>query len=160
MNTHDHNVKNYTSSVPVETTIARIEAKLAAIGALGIMKLYSPQKQVAALVFNIEWGEGAAKRPYTIRLPARVESCYQAMLKQHTLHHSRMHEGTKQTLREQATRTAWRVLQEWLEVQISLILIDQAEFLELFMSFIWDGKKTYFEYAKEQQFKMLPAPRE
>jgi hypothetical protein len=154
----DINIKNYTSGIASETTIARIEAKLAAIGAAEIAKLYSPDRKVSALVFNIDWNKDG--KPCAIKLPARVEDCYQAMLKHHLQHHARMREETKRTLREQATRTAWRLIQEWLDVQVSLIAMKQAEPLEIFMGFVWDGKQTYFEFAREQKFKMLPAPRD
>jgi hypothetical protein len=38
------NIKNYTSGIAVESTISRIEAKLAAAGASGITKLYGPER--------------------------------------------------------------------------------------------------------------------
>lgn len=146
------NIKNYTSSVPSETSIARIEAKLAACGASGIMKLYGPDKQVSALVFHIEVSGG---KSISIKVPANAEQCYQAMWRLLCLAHGRPREETKQTVREQAHRTAWKLVQDWVDVRVSMIVMKQVEFIEVFLPYVWDGKQTYFEAIKGGGFKAL-----
>lgn len=147
------NLKNYTSDVPTETTVARIEQRLAAAGASGIMKLYGPDKRIVSLCFHFELVGG---KQFQIKVPANAEACYQTMLKEHVLHHPKMLSTTKETIREQANRTAWKLVQDWIDVQISMIVMKQAEFLEVFMPYIWDGKQTYFEAVKGGGFKALP----
>jgi hypothetical protein len=67
------NLKNYTSSVPVETTIARIEQYLIGTGLVsGIGKEYK-DKVTVGVVFQIEYEAG--KFPLTIRLSAKVNEC-------------------------------------------------------------------------------------
>lgn len=151
------NIKNYTSGIASETSVSRIESKLAACGASGIMKLYGPDKKISAIVFEIPMRE---KAPIRIKIPANVETCFQAMWKQHCLSHSRPRENTKATIREQANRTAWKLVQDWVEVQISMIVMQQAEFLEVFLPYIWDGRQTYFESIRAGGFKALPAPKD
>lgn len=146
------NIKNYTSGVPVERTIANIESRLAEIGATGIMKFYGADRKVSAIVFNMP--EGA--RQHAVRVPANVHACFEAMWKQHCREHSRPREDTKARVAEQAMRTAWRLMQDWIEVQVSMILMRQADPLEVFLPYVWDGKQTYFEYLKSGQFKALP----
>jgi hypothetical protein len=91
-------IKNYTSGVNAESTIARIEARLAAAGASGVTKTYNDHKEVAALIFEIQLGE----RNWRMRVPANVDACFEAMWKEHTLHHAKARDGTKERLREGA----------------------------------------------------------
>lgn len=145
------NIKNYTSGISIETTVSRIEAKLAAVGAAGIMKLYGPDKKISALIFNMPVGD----RSYAIRVPANVEACFEAMWCQYLKEHSRPREGTKDAIKDQASRTAWKLVQDWIEVQVSMIFMKQAEPLEVFLPYVWDGKQTYFGAIKGSGFKML-----
>ena len=151
-------IKNYTSSINVEQMISRIEIKLAAAGASGIMKLYGPDKQVSAIVFSIDipGPVTGTSRSVSVKLPANVEACYQAMWKEHVKHHSRWRESTKDTIRDQARRTAWKLVQEWIDIQISMIVMNQAEFLQVFLPYVWDGQQTVFEQIKGGGFKALP----
>lgn len=144
-------IKNYTSGIAAETTIARIEFKLSAVGATGIMKLYGPDKKVSALIFQMPNGS----RSHAIKVPANVHSCYEAMWKNHCQTHARPREETKSVIREQAHRTAWKLVQDWIEVQVSMIVMQQAEPLEVFLPYVWDGKQTYFESVKTGGFKQL-----
>ena len=145
-------IKNYTSSIPVETTVARIEQKLAAAGANGIMKLFDPKGRISSMSFRIELG-GAT---YAFRLPCNAQSCFDAMWKDYCIRVFRPREETKATLMDQAQRTAWKLIQDWVEVQVSMIVMKQAEFREVFMPYLWDGKITYFEHVKAGGFKALP----
>jgi hypothetical protein len=147
------NIKNYTSSVPAEHTISQIESKLAASGASGIMKLYNPAGRVSSLVFKTELGG----KSYTIRVPANIQKCFDALWKDYCKRVSRPKESTKGTIMAQAERTAWRIVQEWIEIQLSMIYMNQAQFLEVFMPYVFDGKQTFFEYQAANQFKALPA---
>lgn len=145
-------IKNYTSGIAAETTISRIEFKLASVGATGIMKLYGPDRKVSALIFNMPNGN----RSYAIRVPANVHACYEAMWKTHCQTHARPREETKATIMEQAHRTAWKLVQDWIEVQVSMIIMQQAKPLEVFLPYVWDGKQTYFEAVQNGGFKALP----
>jgi hypothetical protein len=146
------NIKNYTSGVASETSIARIESKLAAVGASGIMKLYGPDKRVSAIIFQMPNGS----RNHAIRVPANVENCYQALWKDYCLRVSRPRDDTKSTIRDQAERTAWKLVQDWIDVQVSMIVMKQADALEVFLPYVWDGRQTYFESMKGGGFKQLP----
>jgi hypothetical protein len=60
----------------------------------------------------------------------------------------------------QANRTAWKLWQDWLEVQMSLIEMEQAEFVQIFLPYFWDGRRSYYDMVKEGGFKMLPEAKE
>lgn len=146
------NIKNYTSGISAELTISRIETRLAAAGATGIMKMYDPKGRVDALLFIIELGG----KKWSIRVPANVQACFETMWKQHCLSHRAPRESTKGTIYDQAHRTAWKLVQDWVDVQISMIVMKQAEFIEVFMPYVWNGQETYYQSLKSSGFKALP----
>jgi hypothetical protein len=140
-------LKNYTSGVAVSKTIARIEEVLAEIGAKAIGKNYENGK-VVSITFQLSI-EG---RDHLIRLPANPEAVYRTLRNDV----KRPHQGTLDRIREQADKTAWKIQQDWLEVELSLIKLNQKEPLQAFLSYLWDGKQTYFEALKNGGFKQLP----
>lgn len=144
------NLKNYTSSVPAHQTISYIEAYLASAGVSGISKQYE-NGQPAAIFFHID----LAPQRFTVRLPARIAEVQEYLWAEYCSC-TRRPRKEKDDFLEQATRTAWKIQQDWVQVQISLIKLKQAEFLEVFMGFLWDGKKSYFQRLEAAQFKQLP----
>ena len=61
-------------------------------------------------------------------------------------------------LMEQAERTAWKFLADWVDIQLGLVELGQGEFLEVFLPYVYDPAKqqTFFERIKESGYKMLP----
>ena len=146
------NIKNYTSSVPVERTISRTEQVLAEAGATGIIKDYAEGKLIA-LSFKVALPTG---REVSIRLPANHTSVYQTMKKEIL----RPRRGTLDKLQDQAMRTSWKLMQDWVEVQISLIKMHQVDFMQVFLPYAWDGRRTFYAALKEQNYLALPAASE
>lgn len=144
------NLKNYTSTKPVDQTLSYIETYLASAGVTGISKQFENGVPVA-LFFHIE----LAPNRFTIRLPARV-SDVQEYLWQEYCTATRRPRKTKEDFADQAARTAWKIQQDWVQVQMSLIKLKQADFLEVFMGFLWDGKKSYYQSLSDTKFKALP----
>lgn len=143
-------LKNYTSDVPISRTIARIEEKLAESGAEGIMKEYDSGRLIA-LSFRVTIP--ANQQKVSVRLPANVDAVYEALA--HEVRRPR--DGTLARVREQAERTAWKLMQDWVEVQLSLIAMQQAEFLQVFLPYVLVGQRTIYDRAKADGFRfMLP----
>ncbi len=138
------NLKNYTSSVPVFRTINNIEQSIASFGATHIAKEYGPNGIVTAVQFMI-LRDG---KSHIIKLPANPDAVFLVMRKQFP---SR---GIQQ-LKEQSQRTAWKLMQDWVEVQLSLIQTNQVDALQVFLPYVWDGQQTYYEYLKGGNFKQL-----
>jgi hypothetical protein len=142
-------MKNYTSTVPVERTISKIEQILARAGSLSVHKEYHDGK-VSALSFRLPISEN---KDVTIRLPADVPAVERVLL-------SVVKKPRKETIKrisEQAARTAWKIMLDWIEVQISMIEMHQVEALQVFLPYVWDGNKTLYAAFREGGFKMLPA---
>ena len=143
------NLKNYTSNVPVDRTVAKIELRLAEAGADGVMKEYAAG-QLRALSFRVTLPDDGKK--IAVRLPANVDGVYAAMAKEV----KRPHAGTMERIRDQAGRTAWKLMQDWCEVQLSLIAMQQAEFRQVFLAYIiTNGNQTFFERLKKDDFLAL-----
>lgn len=143
-------MKNYTSEVPVEKTVVRIEELLVRSGASNIMKEYAGGR-VVGVSFAIPHPSGGK---VAVRLPANTDGVYEVLRKQV----KRPNPQTQQRLQEQSKRTAWKLMQDWVEVQLSLIEMHQAEALEVFMPYIWNGQRSFYATLKETGFKALPAP--
>lgn len=86
-----------------------------------------------------------------IRLPANADAVRAVMMKKVI----RLRPSTVNRIQEQADRTAWKLMQDWVEVQLSLIKLNQAEFLQVFLPYIWDGNRTFFTALKDNGFKHL-----
>lgn len=141
-------IKNYTSQVTVEKSIQKIENRLIACGANIVTKTANMGKiNGISFVMNVNGSD------IPFRLPARINNVEKKLLSLM----SRPRTGTKKRILEQAERTAWKLLADWIDVQMSLIELDQAEFAEVFMPYMYDYKKeqTLFERIKSDGFKLL-----
>jgi hypothetical protein len=156
-------LKNYTSDVPVSQTIDRIEKVLIKCGVNGIMKEYGDKGQVTALTFQIVLGDA---KPWTIRMPANVQKAWDALWLNYadgdklTPDGMKLQWGSRKRMqkadfRDQAERTAWRIVQDWIEVQMSMVQMQQADFREVFLPYLWDGKRTYYHSLQESGFAGL-----
>lgn len=142
-------IKNYTSTVPMVNSIARIEHRLVQGGVTIISKDYEDSKP-KGMIFQIS-NNGM---PMTFKLPAKADKVFEWMRKR------RSKPPTKAQivgLKAQADRTAWKILSDWIDIQISLIELDQAEAIEIFLPYAYDGNtdQTFFEKLKESNFKLL-----
>jgi hypothetical protein len=157
-------LKNYTSNVPMSQTIYRIEQVLIKCGVSGVMKEYGPAGDVLAISFKIDLENG---KPWMIRLPANTKKATDALWLHYANGDSLTSDGqklsydcgkkkkTRADFVEQGQRTAWKIVQDWVEVQMSMIQMQQADFREVFLPYVWDGKRSYFQALQESGFKAL-----
>lgn len=144
------NIKNYTSSVPVIRSINHIEDKLIEIGATHIAKSYKDGKP-DGIIFQITQQEV----PITFRLPAKID-----LVKEHFIKRAgkrRLTGGQIEQLKLQAERTAWKILSDLVDIRISYVQIESADFIEMFLPDAFDGRNTFYEKLKDQGFKQLQA---
>lgn len=156
-------LKNYTSDVPVNETIRRIENVLIRCGVSGIMKEYAGTSgEIVAITFRIE----AATGPLTIRLPADKHKATDALWLDYADGDKISDDGNRVAYNarkkkrridfaEQGARTAWKTVQDWIEVQLSMIQMKQADTLQVFLPYVYDGKRTYWQMVQESGFKGL-----
>lgn len=148
-------IKNYTSSIPAAQSMARIEEMLVAAGARDIHKSYNEQQQCDAMIFVMAVPN--IPQPLFFKLPAKVDKCRQALWKQYLTTVKKPSEAMKETIRAQAARTAWKIMHDWVELQLTLIELEQIEPMEAFLPYVYNQatKQTFFEHAKEKSFKQL-----
>jgi hypothetical protein len=145
------NIKNYTSGVPAERSINRIEKILVEMGATSVNKQYNKDKKIEAIAFLIIV-EG---NTIPFKLPAKASEVESVLIKSV----KRMTEGTRMRIREQSERTAWKLVSEWVEIQMSMIQLKQADFIEVFLPYVYDyaQNKTFYQSIKDGGFKQLPS---
>jgi len=143
------NLKNYTSGVPPTRSVSQIEQKLVSIGAKHIAKTYDDNQNLSGITFQITQDN----RPMIFKLPANVELIEKMMLDEV----KRPRRGTVDKTKDQAQRTAWKLLLDWVEVQASMIIIGRREAMEVFLPYAYDPQndQTFFEKLKSGQFKLL-----
>jgi hypothetical protein len=156
-------LKNYTSNVPVSQTIYRIEQVLIKCGVSGIMKEYAGTNgEILAITFQIEAPSGKI----TIRLPADKERALEALWLDYVdgdkmtpdgnaLHWNARKKKSKADFVDQSARTAWKIVQDWVEVQMSMIQMKQADTLQVFLPYVYDGKRTYYQALQATNFRGL-----
>lgn len=133
--------------MPTWRTIARIEEVLAEAGVQGIQKEFDGGR-LSALSFVVLLPNS---HPVKIRLPADTKAVYQTMASAV----KKPHRGTLERIKEQADRTAWKLMQDWVEVQISLIQMQKIDFLQVFLPYVWDGERTFYTALKDSGYKNL-----
>jgi len=146
------NLKNYTSTVPVDRTVGQIESFLAAVGATHIAKKYDGGRLVGVdFAIEVETGVQLA-----FRLPVDVEAmfAYMRSMKKHRLTPAQV-----RTLHEQAERTAWKIMRDWVETQLSLAITQQADITQVFMAYALRGNETFYQVMKASSFAQLAAPK-
>ncbi len=149
-------LKNYTSSVPAAKSIAYIEAKLAQHKARMIVKMYNLEGKVEAIAFEVD----VNGTPLAFRLPAQIAACEQTLKGNLSL---KARPETLKRLGEQAERTAWKIVADWIDAQVAMIELAQVDLLEVFLPYVYDHnrKQTYYQRIKERGFKsLLPAGQE
>jgi hypothetical protein len=141
-------VKNYTSTVAASRSVQHIEERLVSHGAMNILKLYE-NKSLAGVAFILD----ANGKQLPFKLPARVGN----VEKQLRSEIKRPRPGTLHHIKEQAERTAWKLLADWVDIQLSLVELQQVQFLEVFLPYVYDHAKqqTFFEKLEQTGFKQL-----
>ena len=139
-------LKNYTSDARVENSLAKIEGLVVKHGATQFFKEYK-DGLVVDVVFIIPILSGELP----IRLPARVDKVKQKLYGKRLAYTPAME--------EQARRTAWANIRDWLDAQMALIETEQVKLEEIFLPYMTDRSgKTLFEHMQENQFKMPQLP--
>ncbi len=146
-----YKLMNYTSSVPAEKSILDIERLLWSAGATKIAKDANRDGTVTAFIFALP--VGVQQIPF--RLPCNIDKVFAVLM----ANYKRPHRGTKEKVRAQSERVAWRILLSWIDAQVTMIRLDQARPEEVFLPYMWNGKQTLFQQFQSKDF-LLPASTE
>ena len=132
-------IKNYTSKISSIKSLAEIQESLAIHGARKIMLDYDNRGKAAGITFCIEVNGTLAG----FYLTANVAGVLSVFKEQHIKED-----------REQAERTAWRNVRDWVLAQMSFVECGNATIEEVFFPYLTDGKKTLFQAYSSGQLQL------
>lgn len=118
-------IKNYTSTVDVYTSLGEIQGALAKHGARQIIVSYDGEGRPQGVLFTLEGGGGLQG----FSLPAPVDGTMNVFAKQKI-----------KTDRNQAERTAWRNVRDWVLAQLALVESCGVDMEEVFFPYLTDKK--------------------
>lgn len=141
-------IKNYTTSIPAEKSLSNIEVHLVKVGVTNISKNYD-NGLVESIVFKYDY-KGNSR---LFKLQVNSDSVF-TILKSKV---KRPREGTLDKIKVQSVMTAWKILSDWVEVQCALIQMEQAEFMQAFLPYLFDfeSNQTLFQKVSNGSIKLL-----
>ena len=125
------------TSVPPSKTAQEITELLRVKGARSIKTDYDDQGRLTSL----SWVSTTLTGAFPFRLPVNPEAVYKVMESYYYQGKSR-----KRPNRDQAERTAWRVIKTWVSAQLALIETEMVTLEEVFMPYLLVGPgETMFQ---------------
>lgn len=134
-------IKNYTTTINANKTIGEIQELLSKHGANAIMTEYN-NGEVIGLSFKIMTPRGEMG----VRLPANTDRVLQVLRNQR-----KKNNQVKDTM-EQATKTAWRIIKDWIDAQMAILETEMVEMEEIFLPYMInnDGQTLYQAFKNNQ----------
>lgn len=130
-------IKNFTTKVDVYQSLGEIQGALAKNGARKIMIDYDENGNPVGVTFGINTPQGSLG----FLLPANIEGVLKVFAKQKI-----------KTDREQAERTAWRNIRDWVLAQMAFVEAGNVEVDEVFLPYLTDGKgRTLYQVYQSGQ---------
>jgi|WetSurMetagenome_2_1015567.scaffolds.fasta_scaffold266443_2 hypothetical protein len=146
-------IKNKSSKMKIQDIIAKITARLIQADANNIRQETSNQ-QVVGIYFTLDINGTTIQ----FKLPAKSEAVINAMLKDIKTkpHHAKYNEMVDR-VKEQGEVTAWKILLDWVEVQLTMIQTESVEAAEIFLPFAYNPTldKTLFQIMKSDSKAMF-----
>ncbi len=143
---------NYTSDIDADKTAMEIAKCLSAHGAQAVLTEYDPQENiVSAISFRINL-DG---KPISFRLPCDWKPVYKVMFPNPVkLLDDKKRLKQEGIRREQAVRTAWRIVKDWVEAQMALVETQMAKTQEVFLPYavMRDGRTLAQTVQDNPQF--------
>lgn len=140
-------LKNYTTSISEKKTIDEIESMLSKFGATRSYKMYE-EGVVKALAFAMV----VNGKEIPFKLPMNEDKIMQVFENQY----KRGKLQRTYVKREQARRTGWRIIKDWVDSQVALMEIELAKPEEVFLPYMFNEKlnMTMFEMLEKKNFNM------
>lgn len=132
-------IKNYTTTVDTFQSLGEIQGALAKHGASKIMVDYDNGKPIG-VTFGIETPCGLRG----FMLPANIQGVKTVFAKQKV-----------KANEEQAERTAWRNIRDWILAQMAIVEAGQVQMDEVFLPYLVDGRgRTLYSVYQSGQLAL------
>lgn len=138
-------IKNYSSKVDVYTSLGEIQGALAKDGARKIVIDYDETGDPIGLTFGL-LVEGQI---LGFQLPANIDGVLAAFKREKI-----------KVDREQAKRTAWRNIRDWVLAQMAFVEAGNVQADEVFLPYLTDGRGTTLYTAFRSGQLALPGVQE
>ncbi len=131
-------IKNYTTEIDCFRSLGELQGALARGGASKILVDYEGGKPTG-VTFMLQTDRG----PHGFALPANVEGVMEVFRRQKV-----------RADRDQAERTAWRNIRDWVLAQMAFIESGAVKMDEVFLPYLSDGKKTLYQLYQGGQLQL------
>ena len=121
-------ILNYTTNIKSEKTASEIQQILGKAGAQAAMSEFEAG-EVSAISFRFEMNS----QLLSFRLPINKDGVLRALKRDCQ---------PRYVNKEQASRTAWRIVKDWVEAQMALVEANQADIVEVFLPYLQDDSGT------------------
>jgi hypothetical protein len=140
-------IKNYTSKVPANRSIAEIQDALVNHGATGVLYEYEQGTgRIAALRFRLL----VRDQEVTFTLPVQWRK-FQRVLE--------VQQVRRWDDEDYVYRVAWRNIRDWVMAQLALYETEIVEMPQVFLPFATDAKgRTLYEQVQAGKFLLGPGP--
>ena len=136
----DMPIKNYTTKIDVFESLGEIQGALARNGARKIMVDYDDRGRPVGITFGLQTAQGGM----LFQLPANTPGVMAAF--------------ERQKIRpdvEQAERTAWRNIRDWILAQMAFVEAGNVHVDEVFLPYMTDGKgRTLYQAYQHGQLML------
>lgn len=140
----------YTTSIDVNKTLGEIQGMLSAARARSITVDYDGAGNPTAVSFTVVTGFGER----AFELPANVDAVFKTL----TAQYQQGRVARRFTTREQAARVGWRIVRNWLEMQLAMIEVGMMtlEQVMLHSMLVGPDQRSLYDVMVEHQMA-LPA---
>lgn len=135
-------LKNYTTKVPANRSIAEIQEMLQKHGAVGMFMEYEKGTgRIDSMAFQLDFNGNKV----SFKLPIKWRSA-QVILQ--------MERNPRANDDDYCYRVAWRILRNWLEQQLALVEIEMVEMQQIFLPYAvaQDGQTVYEKMLSNPKF--------
>lgn len=138
-------IKNYTTTISSVKTISEIQKILAEHKAKAILTEFDNDGNVSAVSFKIDTINGEVG----IKLPINVENVLIVLRKQ------KKNNTRINATYEQALKTGWRNIKDWIDAQMALIETEMATMDQVFLPYILNKEgQTLYEMFNNKKLML------
>ena len=140
---------NYTTKVNAQKTVTEVMGLLVAKGADEISVVYDDDRQPAGLKWTVQIPRLGR---VAFALPCNTDAVFVKLTEQ------RVMVTAPESRRQQAIRTSWRILKDWVEAQMALLETGMVTMDEIFLPYMLSGGQTFYQALVAGEFKALNPP--
>ena len=138
-------ILNYTTTIAADKTAMECVGLLAGHGATKVGMTFGEARQPDGLEFIIDTPFG----PRGYELPVNIAGTAKAL----QAAYQRGRAERKHTTPEQARRVAWRIMKDWIEVQVALIEAGMVDLTQVMLPYlrVEEGKTLYSAWLDSER---------